>query len=216
MWGLQFLALVDSKFPVWHPYYVNWIAAIIVEIALLVGPTVLHRPVDAFDFISVSLQSLRVCNFVVLPCVYFAARNREETYENDDAERQSLLRSELAPKASSSEESAQNVNEYGTTTDLSDDGSKKKTDEEEASEDRYFKKQREAEEKIAKRLKADGNWWTYCRGFFVSTSCPFCAAPDIAAYLATRSSFHTSGPFTARFCSFEPYLLEFACLHRIL
>lgn len=207
---------MDAKFPIWYPYYGNWITAIIVEITLLVGPSVLRRPVDAFDFISISLQSLRVCNFILLPCVYVAACNREETYENNDAERQSLLRNELAPKPSGSEESGQSANEYGATTNSSDNGSKKKTEEEEASEDSVWKKQREAEEKIAKRLKADGNWWTYCKGFFVSISYPVCAAPDISIYMINRSSSHTSGLSTARFCSFEPYLLEYACLQRIL
>jgi hypothetical protein len=171
VWGLQFLALIDAKYPVWYPYYGNWIAAIIIESILLVGPSVLRRPVDAFDLISISLQSLRVLNFILLPCVYVAARNREATYENNDAERQSLLRNELAPESPGSEGSSQNANEYGATMNSSDKGSKKKTEEEEASEDSVWKKQREAEEKIAKRLKADGNWWTYCKGFFVSIPC---------------------------------------------
>jgi hypothetical protein len=215
VWGIQFLALIDSKFPVWYPYYVNWIAAIIVETALLVGPSVLRRPVGAFGFISISLQSLRVCNFIFLPCVYVGARNREETYENNDAERQSLLRNELVPKPSGSEGSGQNANEYGATTDSLGGGSKKKTEEEEAMEDAVWKRHREAEEKIAKRLKTDGNWWSYCKAFFVSISCPVCAAPDTAIYVTTRFSSHTSGLPTARFCSFEPYLPEFACLQRI-
>lgn len=216
VWGVQFLSLVDAEFPVWYPYYGNWIAAIIVEIALLVGHSLLRRPVDSFDFISISLQSLRLCNFILLPCVYVAAGNRKETYETGDAERQSLLRNEFTPKPSASGESGPTANEYGATIDSSNDGSKKKTDEEEANEDSVWKRHREAEEKIAKRLKADGNWWTYCKGFFVSIPCTIRAAPGIAVYLITRYSSRTSGLSTARFCSFEPYSLEFACLRRIL
>ncbi len=171
MWGLQFAALFDSEFPVWYPYYGNWVAAIVVETALLVASTVLHRPVDVYDFISVSISGLCACNFIILFCVYLAARNREGINENDDAERQSLLRSEILPGASNSEDPGQNANEYGATDDSSDDESNKKTEEEEASEDYWFKRQRENEEKIAKRLKADGNWWSYCKGFFVRISC---------------------------------------------
>ena len=35
-------------------------------------------------------------------------------------------------------------------------------------EDAVWKRHREDEEKITKRLKTDGNWWSYCKGFFVS------------------------------------------------
>jgi len=202
---------LDSKFPVWYPYYGSWIAAILFETVLLVGPSLLHRPMDAYDFISISISSLRVCDFMVLACVYFAAWNRKETYETDDAERQPLLRSELAPEVLSSEESGQDANEPVETDDLSDDGSQRKTDEEQASEDFWFKRQRENKEMISKRLKADGNWWTYLKGFSVRTSCSVYVGSDNSCLRLTRSSSHIFGPFTARLCSFELYLPDFAC-----
>jgi hypothetical protein len=64
------------------------------------------------------------------------------------------------------------LNDYGAADDSSDDGTKSKTDEEQASEDFWFKRQRENQEKVTQRLKADGNWWVYLKGFYVSISDP--------------------------------------------
>ena len=143
----------------------------IIETGLLVGPAMLERPVNSYDFITISISSLRICNFIVLLCVYFAPTKDEDAHENDDTERQSLLRNEVGSGISNPEESALNTNDCGANDDSSDDGSQKKTEEEEIAEDYWFKRQQEDEEKISKRLKEDGNWWTYCKGFFVSLFC---------------------------------------------
>jgi hypothetical protein len=174
VWGIQFLALMDAKFPVWYPYYGSWAIALAFDIILLATPCVLRKPAGAFDFISISVQSLRVCSLSVLLCLYLVLRNLQNVHDNDDAERQSLLRADGPPKLSSSEESGQNPNSYGAITNSSsndaaknadEEGSKKKTDEE---DNEYFKERREDEERLAKRLKEGGNWWTYAKAFAVS------------------------------------------------
>jgi hypothetical protein len=172
VWSLQFVALLDSQFPVWYPFYGNWFGAIVVETALLVGSSVLLKQMDAYDFLSISISSLRICSFIVLPAVYFAAGNQKDSCRNDDTESQPLLASRVAPGEIASEESSQNLNDYGAADDSSDDGTKSKTDEEQASEDFWFKRQRENQEKVTQRLKADGNWWVYLKGFYVSISDP--------------------------------------------
>jgi hypothetical protein len=92
-------------------------------------------------------------------------RNRKDAYENDDEERQSLLRKKLAPRPGSEEsaEEAQNSTGYGSTDNGTDS-----QESDRGEEDSYLKRQRESKEKIAKRLKNDGNWWTYAKGFSVS------------------------------------------------
>lgn len=175
VWGVQLLAFLDSEFPVWHPYYVNWTLTSLFDIFLLVASASLQNPVEVFDAISISIQCLRACNLLVLLCLYLALCGRRAVYDSNDTERQSLLGVRVILESSTSAESNQNANNYGTTTDASTDESRKKAEEEEARKsdeegNRYLRDQREDEERIAKRLKKDGNWWTYAKAFIVSIS----------------------------------------------
>lgn len=154
---------------------------ILVEFALLVLPSVFRTPVDSFDYIAISIQCLRLFNFMILPCLYIWLRNRNDSYENDDEEQQSLLGSRLADGPPSSEGS--NNAGYGAITETENQDShnkaKKKlkksvkkdpTVEHDFGDDDYLKNKFEDEERIAKRLKDDGNWWTYAKGFAVGVS----------------------------------------------
>ena len=112
------------------------------------------------------IQVARTCLFLALPLLYFGLRNDEKEYDNCDAERQGLLRKKLVAKASSSEDAVATSEGYGTTADTTpqDSGSVSETE----SEDSWLAEQRKAQELISKRLKQDGNWFTYAKGFAVS------------------------------------------------
>ena len=170
--GIQALALTDSKFPVWYPYYGTWFVGIAVEITLLILQNLMHSPVSAFDYIGIVIEVSRICTFILLPALYFGLRNDRKQYENSDAERQSLLRKKLAPKPSSSEDSTLNgsdgSNGYGTTESTVKDSDSEDDDDNDTYEDSYSKREREAKKLIKKRLKQDGNWFTYAKGFTVS------------------------------------------------
>ena len=162
MFGAQALALTDSQFPVWYPYYGTWIVGAIVEILLVWAHNWLHPPTSAFDFINIVEQSLRICTFLTLLALYFTLRNDPKQYDNTDAESQSLLRKKLAPESSGAGE----PNGYGATTDTN--GAESETAAEDTEEeDSWLAEQRKAKELIAKRLKQDGNWFTYAKGFTV-------------------------------------------------
>jgi hypothetical protein len=149
---------------------------IAVEITLVILETLTHLPVSAFDYSAIVIQILRICIFILLPALYFGLRNDRKQYENSDAERQSLLRKKLAPKPSGSEDSTLNGNEssngnghghgYGTTDTTAEDSDS--DSDADPDEDRYIKSEREAKKLIQKRLKQDGNWFTYAKGFTVS------------------------------------------------
>lgn len=146
----------------------------IVEISLVIVPNVFRPPNNVFEFISIAIRGLRICTLIILPCTFVGFRNRTEEYDNIDAERQSLLRKALAPKRSSSDETTQEQANgeagYGATTARSGESStaaQDETDDEAGENDNYFKKQRENRERFLKRLKENGNWWTYAKGFIV-------------------------------------------------
>ncbi|KAL3427836.1 ABC transporter [Phlyctema vagabunda] len=164
IFGLQILLLSDTKFPVWYPYYATWFIGLIAEFTLIIANCLNQAPQESFDFVLLFIQSFRILSFVVLPSLYFGHRNSKEKYDLNDAERQSLLRKKLAPKATDSE----NGNEYGATTDSTQQKSGTADDSSEAgSEDSWLEWQRKSQELITKRLKNDGNWWTYAKGFMV-------------------------------------------------
>jgi hypothetical protein len=165
----QGLALTDSKFPVWYPYYGTWSFGLVVELILAVVPNVFKPPRSPFDYIVIVIQGLRICIFVILPSLYFGLRNDKKQYDNCDAERQTLLAKKLAPTASSSDNGTANETGYGATTDINSQESDTADNASDAgSEDSWLAEQRKAQEMIEKRLQQDGNWFTYAKGFTVS------------------------------------------------
>lgn len=211
MFGVQALALIDTKFPVWYPYFVPWFIAIFVEAALLVVPNVFDHPKSVFDFIFIAIQAVRITTFIVLTSLYFGLRNDEKQYDNYDAERQSLLRKKLAPKQGS-EDSSKAGKGYGATT--TENGASETADDasEAGSEDSWLAERRKAQEKVAKRLKQDGNWFTYAKGFAVSKiMLSLLVHPNISS----RSSFLIFGQSMIRFFNSELFWLECVCWPRM-
>lgn len=101
--------------------------------------------------------------------LYFALRNDQKKYDTSDAERQVLLGKKLASRGTGSEETLLSSNDYGTSTQDSDTTEDSgDTDE----EDSWLAEQRKAKEMVAKRLKQDGNWFTYAKGFMVGDFVP--------------------------------------------
>jgi hypothetical protein len=206
----QALALTDSKFPVWYPYYGTWFLGLVVELVLAVVPNVFRPPKSPFDYAVIVIQSLRICIFMTLPSLYFGLRNDQKEYDNCDAERQSLLRKKLAPKASSSDNTRANGNGYGATTDANAQESDTADNASDAgSEDSWLAEQRKAQEMIDKRLQQDGNWFTYAKGFTVSSAMQLKKRQPLIH--DPRYFFRICGHFTAKLCSFEQCLLVSAC-----
>jgi hypothetical protein len=165
--AVQAIALSDAKFPVWYPYYGTWYFGIIAELMLIImSDLVQGPPKTAYRFVLIIIQAARTCFFLALLLLYFGLHNDKKEYDNSDAERQGLLSKKLVAKASSSEESVAAAEGYGTTTDTTAQDSESVSDAE--SEDSWLAEQRKAQELIAKRLKQDGNWFTYAKGFAVS------------------------------------------------
>ncbi|PBP22523.1 hypothetical protein BUE80_DR006542, partial [Diplocarpon rosae] len=163
--SVQCLALKDSKFPVWYPFYGTWFLGIIVELVLIIVPSVFKPPKNFFDFAILLIQIVRICNFIILPSMYFGKRNNDKKYDESDVERQSLLGKKVGKK-SSSQASTVNGNDYGTTENGAQDSDTADSFSD-ASEDSYLERRRKTQAKIDKRLEEDGNWFTYAKGFTI-------------------------------------------------
>jgi hypothetical protein len=129
-----------------------------VELALLIIPNYKgeQRKTTLYG-IFIATEVTRTFIFLILPTLYFRLRNDEKEYDNSDAERQALLSKKLSAKPGSE-------NSYGTASSDSDTAENAS---EADSEDSWVAEQRKAQEKIAKRLAQDGNWFTYAKGFSV-------------------------------------------------
>lgn len=187
---------------------------LLVELVLLVIPNVFAPPENSFDFTSIVLQSIRVCFFAILPALYFGLRNDNKEYDNADAERQSLLRKKLSGKPVSED----STKSYGGTTDTNSQDSENSEDASDAgSEDSYLARQREAEDKVQKRLQQDGNWFTYAKGFAVSIDPSY---PSTLAWIIRSSpcrfSSLTYGLSMTKLSNFEPSSLVSAYSHPTL
>ncbi|XMA10963.1 hypothetical protein WAI453_003754 [Rhynchosporium graminicola] len=163
--GIQCLALTDSKFPVWYPYYRTWFIGIVMEMFLLIVPNVFLPPTKPFEYARLSTQILRNVLLITLPLLYFGLRNDDKYYDDSDVERQSLL-TKKGGKKPSSQASTLNGNGYGTATENSQD-SDNTDNASDSSEDSWLARQRKDQAKIDKRLEQDGNWFTYAKGFMI-------------------------------------------------
>lgn len=141
------------------------------EIALFILSNIFIRKYRFFDFISLSIQGLRICTLIILLSFYTTLRNRK-TLDEDDEERQSLLPGNSAAKFVNGNANGNGAG-YGSTTnssetanDNSKDGSSSDSDE----DDVYSKRRQKAQERVQKRLETDGNWWAYVKGFSVCTA----------------------------------------------
>ena len=175
----------------WYPYYVPWFLGIFVELALIIVQNVMQGPKNAFDFASIVIQALRITAFITLPSLYFGLRNDKKEYDNADAERQALLSKKLSTNTSGSDESGNN---YGTLEDDDEDSDTADNTSEAGSEDSWIAEQQKTKELIAKRLKQDGNWFTYAKGFTVGLRSK--TGRDVPN--KCRYSFRIFGHFTAR------------------
>jgi hypothetical protein len=167
VWGVQTLALGDSKFPVWYPYYGSWVIGLTFDIIRIVLLNLGHHPTSVFDYCSLVVQIIRICFLAILLFLYCGLRNRKSQYKNVDEESQALLQKKLAPQHGSSEETTDTSPGYGTTATTDSNDSETAKDSE--PEDNETKKTREAKKRMLARLENDGSWWTYAKGFSVSS-----------------------------------------------
>ncbi|KAI9704233.1 MAG: hypothetical protein M1836_007094 [Candelina mexicana] len=144
VWGIQLVALTDTEYPVWYPYYGSWLITFIAEFTLLVLYNVPRRRHSPYETLQIVIQVLRICLLILLPCSLFGpslSRANQLSGRNDE-ESQALLTP--SPEAQGNAKASG----YGTTD------TKGKLD---AKEERR--------KRLQERLEKDGNWWNYMKGY---------------------------------------------------
>jgi hypothetical protein len=164
VWGILVLGLLDSKFPVWFPYYGSWLIALAAEIALATLPNSFRSPRPQFGYVQLTVQVSRVCLLLLLVIIFFGTRkegNRRDS--GSDEESQALLANGHIVEPGK----PQNGNSYGSVPS-SVGANTPVTGESDESGDESDKERKKRMKKLQERLANDGNWWTYARSFSVS------------------------------------------------
>lgn len=167
VWVVISIALADTKYPVWYPYYLSWTITILVEVILvfLGNPGQRSRSITVLTVLS--LQLVRLLLLATMFVVFILPRNSQEVC-HDDEERQALLRKKSDAKRSDSTEDDANVDAAYGSMDATADCEESDVSSEAESEDSWIRGRSKASKRAAERLKSDGNWWTYAKGFSVS------------------------------------------------
>jgi hypothetical protein len=165
VWGVFVLGLLDSKFPVWYPYYGSWLIALAAEIVLVALPHGFHSPKLQFEYIQITVQVCRVCFLLLLTSVFFGISkmgNRRDS--GSDEENQTLL-----ANGHSDPGKPQNDSSYGSVASSSGTRTPGTGDSEESS-DEPDEEENMRLKKLQERLLNGGNWWTYAKSFSVSSA----------------------------------------------
>ena len=130
---------------------------------MIIVQNVSHRPMSVDDLVLVAIQGLRLSIFLALPFLYFLPRSCTKDYTGSDPERQSLLKKHCSFAACTGSRTS------GTSTERpATQGSNTAKDNDPASEDSWLAQEQKAKERVLERLKQDGNWLAYLKGFSVS------------------------------------------------
>lgn len=168
--GVVFAGLSGAEHPVWYPYMGSFVVALVFEplvetLSLVARPPGLLTSVEALDISIVAARYLSVA----LALAFYLEGNRSSRREKGtDSERQSLLQTNgHAGDASDADDQTDGNRQssYGATSGGSADSGQ--SSESDSDDNPYERRQRQASEKMEKRLKEKGNWVTYAKSFMV-------------------------------------------------
>ena len=160
-WFIITVCLLDSAYPVWYPYYGSWLVAFTMEVVLVTLSVIYRRPTTRLQFVRLGLTAFRISLIVSLLLLWFCERCAGRQYSQADEENQPLLSNSHVQGFSEDSGTTQGSAQYGSIT-TSGNGAES-TD----LEAKYKERERKAHKRVTDRLREDGNWWTYAKGFSV-------------------------------------------------
>ncbi|KAK8082896.1 Heavy metal tolerance protein [Apiospora saccharicola] len=148
---------------VWFPFYGSWLIALVAEpaIAAITILSTVHKPDHSSIhlWVNVAIAAARYLVLALTAIVYFVWRARPEETNKDDES------NPLLPKSGdrSSEGNCSGDSGYGTNSEGNTEATNSPSD----GESPWERQEREAREKVEKRLKSEGSWVAYAKGFLV-------------------------------------------------
>ncbi|KZF19752.1 hypothetical protein L228DRAFT_40172 [Xylona heveae TC161] len=158
VWGTQVLVLLDSKHPVWYPYFGSWIIALVVEVSLVALFGASEQVYKSLKYAELGIQISRLCLLILLFPLFFFLKYSSAGAKGTDEENQGLLTGQKQGPDGKTQDSK--TNGYGSLE-------QSPTSEEDDGEDSEQEEAGKARSRISERLKRDGNWWAYAKEFSV-------------------------------------------------
>ncbi|KAK8055277.1 hypothetical protein PG993_000504 [Apiospora rasikravindrae] len=158
---------------VWFPFYGSWFIALVAEpaIAAITILSTVQKPDHSTVhlWLNVAIAATRYFVLALTVILYFVWRARPEENGKDDES------NPLLPKSGdrSTEGNCSGDSGYGTNSEGNTEATNTQTTNTEATnspsdgESPWERQEREAREKVEKRLKSEGSWIAYAKGFLV-------------------------------------------------
>ncbi|KAI4198240.1 MAG: hypothetical protein LQ350_005402 [Teloschistes chrysophthalmus] len=163
LWSMLTTLLYRTKRPAWYPYIGSWLITFVLELTTFALFTSQHAVSDARDYALIGVQASRFAAITLLLATHTTARIRSEWLPHDE-ESTSLL-GHQDPSTKNQGSITGSKSDYGSLKIIAEDAS---TDGEESDLggpfDEAFKKGKKT---LDERLRKDGNWFTYLRGFAI-------------------------------------------------
>ncbi|KAI1365625.1 hypothetical protein F5Y08DRAFT_327956 [Xylaria arbuscula] len=178
VFGVQQNSFGDAAETVWYPYYGSWLITLVFEPAMAVVKFLVaneissirldahpEAEVPAFIRLDASMSILRFAIIIGVILMHFLSRSRHDI-DSFDEERSPLL---PKPDQRSSNGNGSADSGYGTSSEAANTDA---TNTETANsptdpESPWERQQRLLREKMEKRLKSEGSWIAYVKGFMV-------------------------------------------------
>lgn len=162
VWAILKVPLPDSAYPVWYPLYGSWIIILLGDIVLTVLSVIYRWPTSTLDILQLVVGTFRICLLLSMLLFLFRGRCTRGRYSQDDEENQPLLVSSRVQGPSEDSGATLVSTQYGSIS--GGESGAGSTDWEARDKER----ERKARKRVEDRLRDDGNWWTYAKGFSVS------------------------------------------------
>ncbi|KAB5580862.1 hypothetical protein GE09DRAFT_454880 [Coniochaeta sp. 2T2.1] len=167
VYGLELTSLTSTDSPVWHPYIGSLWIALLVEPVIETLSILTRTPgsLTYVQFLDIATVSARDLAFVTVLVVYYGRPCAAAQENGDEAERQSLLAKADGQHQVVQPTGAQGLDGtgYGSVSNGSPDDNQGG----DAPESEWERQNREAKEKMEKRLAEEGNWFAYAKSFML-------------------------------------------------
>lgn len=153
------------KRPVWYPHLGSWLITFVFEVVVFSLFASHHAVSTAVSIIFAVIWACRTLALLALLATYAAAQFKAKQPRSDE-ESSSLLKPKIISTPGQNQTS-QPRGVYGSVA-VTDDSNASLTDSEDSeAEGPADKEKKKRQQLVAERLKQDGNWFAYLRGFSI-------------------------------------------------
>lgn len=170
VFGIEQSTLGSGSDVVWHPYIGSWLIAVVAEPAISVLSIMAERSrsqivrttkSEVFFSVDIGLMIVRYVALLLVVLVYFLGREKSHR-DGLDEETTPLLR-KTDQRSSHADDTTDSGYGTGNSSENNTDATNSPTD----PESPWERRQRLAREQVEKRLKSEGSWIAYAKGFLI-------------------------------------------------